>query len=37
MDEQSKICRLPIESEADYHKRLIYGKVVDKSLADVDY
>ena len=25
------------ESEYDYHKRLIYGKLVDKTLADVDY
>ncbi len=25
------------ESRAQYHKRLIYGKLVDKTLADVDY
>lgn len=25
------------ESQLDYHKRLIYGKLVDKTLADVDY
>ena len=25
------------ESELDYHKRLIYGKLVDKTLSDVDY
>ena len=25
------------ESEFDYHRRLVYGKLVDKTLADVDY
>jgi len=25
------------ESDLDYHKRLIYGKLVDKTLADIDY
>ena len=25
------------ESSIDYHKRLIYGKLVDKTLADIDY
>lgn len=25
------------ESAADYHKRLVFGKLVDKTLADVDY
>lgn len=25
------------ESELDYHKRLVYGKLVDKTLADIDY
>lgn len=25
------------ESKLDYHKRLIYGKLVDKTLSDVDY
>ena len=25
------------ETEFDYHKRLIYGKLVDKTLADIDY
>lgn len=25
------------ESELDYHKRIIYGKLVDKTLADMDY
>ena len=29
--------RLPGESELQYHKRLVYGKLVDKTLADVDY
>lgn len=25
------------ESDIDYHKRLVYGKLVDKTLADIDY
>ena len=25
------------ESDIDYHKRMIYGKLVDKTLADIDY
>lgn len=25
------------ESEFAYHKRLVYGKLVDKTLADEDY
>ena len=29
--------RLPQESLMDYHKRLIFGKLVDKTLADIDY
>lgn len=29
--------RLPNESELSFHKRLVYGKIVDKTLADVDY
>lgn len=29
--------RQPQESLMDYHKRLIYGKLVDRTLADVDY
>lgn len=29
--------RRPDETELAHHKRLIYGKLVDKSLADVDY
>lgn len=29
--------RMQNESELDYHKRLIYGKIVDKTLSDVDY
>ena len=27
----------PDESDLDYHKRLINGKLVDKTLADIDY
>ncbi len=27
----------PNESNLDYHKRLVYGKLTDKTLADVDY
>lgn len=29
--------RLPGESSFEHHKRLVYGKLVDKTLADVDY
>lgn len=29
--------RRPNETELDYHKRLIYGKLVDKTLSDIDY
>ena len=25
------------ESDLDYHKRIIYGKLVDKTLGDIDY
>lgn len=32
-----QIERTGTESELDYHKRLIYGKLVDKTLADIDY
>lgn len=32
-----QIERTETESELDYHKRLIYGKLVDKTLADIDY
>lgn len=33
----STIDRKPNESDFDYHKRLVYGKLVDKTLADIDY
>ena len=29
--------RIESESQFDYHKRIIYGKLVDKTLADCDY
>lgn len=29
--------RQPNETEAQYHKRLVYGKLVDKSLSNIDY
>ena len=32
-----KLTRLPNESDLAYHKRLIYGKLVDGTLADEDY
>ena len=32
-----QIERRPNESELSYHKRLIYGKLVDKTLSDMDY
>lgn len=33
----SDLLRRPDESQFDYHKRLVYGKLVDKTLADYDY
>lgn len=32
-----QIERRPSETAIDYHKRLIYGKLVDKTLSDIDY
>lgn len=32
-----QIERMENESKIDYHRRLVYGKLVDKTLADVDY
>lgn len=32
-----EIARMENESQFDYHKRLVYGKLVDKTLADADY
>lgn len=29
--------RRPNEGDVDYHRRLVYGKLVDKTLSDVDY
>lgn len=42
VDEHEYACpydlmRRPDESELDYHKRLVYGKLVDKTLSDYDY
>ena len=31
------LARMANETEIDYHKRLVYGKLRDKTLADVDY
>lgn len=31
------LVRQPNESDFEYHKRLIYGKLIDKTLADEDY
>lgn len=31
------LSRLPGEKKTDYQKRLVYGKLIDKTLADVDY
>lgn len=31
------IAKKPNESNLDYHKRIIYGKLVDKTLGDIDY
>ena len=32
-----QLTKQPGESNLDFHKRLVYGKLVDKTLADVDY
>ena len=32
-----ELLRYDGESDLDYHKRLVYGKLVDKTLADIDY
>lgn len=32
-----ELTRRPDETKYDYHKRLVYGKLVDKTLADADY
>lgn len=32
-----QIEKRPDESPIDYHKRIVYGKLVDKTLADMDY
>lgn len=32
-----KLLKKPGETEQEYHKRLVYGKLVDKTLADEDY
>ena len=32
-----ELIRRDNESDLDYHKRLVYGKLVDKTLADIDY
>lgn len=32
-----RLQRLPNESKADYHKRLLIGKMGDKTMADIDY
>lgn len=29
--------RRPNETDFEYHKRLVYGKLIDKTLADIDY
>ena len=31
------LSRQPNETDFDYHRRLVYGKLIDKTLADVDY
>lgn len=31
------LCQRPNESNFDYQKRLVYGKLVDKTLSDMDY
>jgi predicted phosphodiesterase len=36
-EETNVLERLPDESDLSYHRRLVYGKLSDKTLADVDY
>lgn len=35
--EDKRLERLPTETEIEHHKRLIFGKLVDKTLSDEDY
>ena len=32
-----RLDRLPGETDMQYHKRLVYGKLIDKTLTDIDY
>jgi len=32
-----QVTKLPGESNLDFHRRMVYGKLVDKSLSDMDY
>lgn len=36
-EKDERLSRQPDESPFAYHKRLVYGKLVDKTLSDVDY
>lgn len=37
MAENNTLFRKPDETDVDYHRRLVYGKLIDKTLADYDY
>ncbi len=37
MTEHTILTKRPGESELEYHRRLVYGKQLDKTLADYDY
>lgn len=37
MENNTLLLKKPEENDFEYHKRLVYGKLVDKTLADFDY
>lgn len=37
VEKDERLARQPDESPFSYHKRLVYGKLVDKTLSDIDY
>lgn len=37
MENHNPLLQMPGESEISYHKRLVYGKLEDRTLADIDY
>lgn len=37
MEDRNLLCRMPDESDFAYHRRVVYGKLVDRTLSDYDY